>query len=60
MPPGGETKSGKIGNKICCVILHEVLSKCNAATIHIQLRTFTEKHITGFQCHAIQNRSKYK
>ena len=58
VPPGGEIKSGKIVSKICCVILHEVLSKCNAATIHIQLRTFTEKHIAGFQCHAIQNRSK--
>ena len=58
VPPGGEIKSGKIVSKICCVILHEVLSKCNAATIQIQLRTFTEKHIAGFQCHAIQNRSK--
>ena len=45
MPPGGETKSAKMGIKICCVILHETLSKCNVATIHIQLRTFTEKHI---------------
>ena len=58
MPPRGEIKSGKMGIKICCVILHETLSKCNVATIHIQLRTFTEKHIAGFQCHAIQNRSK--
>ena len=58
MPPGGEIKSGKMGIKICCVILHETLSKCNVATIHIQLRAFTEKHIAGFQCHAIQNRSK--
>ena len=48
MPPGGEIKSGKMGIKICCVILHETLSKCNVATIHIQLRTFTEKHIAGF------------
>ena len=58
MPPGGEIKSVKMGIKICCVILHETLSKCNVATIHIQLRTFTEKHIAGFQCHTIQNRSK--
>ena len=45
MPPGGEIKLGKMGSKICCVILHETLSKCNVATIHIQLRVFTEKHI---------------
>ena len=45
MPPGGEIKSGKMGTKICCIILHETLSKCNVATIHIQLRVFTEKHI---------------
>ena len=25
-----------MGSKICCVILHEVLSKCNVGTIHIQ------------------------
>ena len=58
MPPVGEIKSGKMCSKICCVFLHEALSKCNVATKHIQLRTFTEKHIAGFQCHAIQNRSK--
>ena len=45
MLPGGEIKLGKMGSKICSVILHETLSKCNVATIHIQLRVFTEKHI---------------
>ena len=45
MPPGGEIKLGKMGSKICCVILHETLSKCNVATIYIQLHVFTEKHI---------------
>ena len=44
MPPGGEIKLGKMGSKICFVILHETLSKCNVATIHIQLLVFTEKH----------------
>ena len=47
MPPGGEIKLGKMGRKICCVILHETLSKCNVATIHIQLRVFTGKHSIG-------------
>ena len=42
MPPGGEIKLGKMGSRICCVILHETLSKCNVATIHIQLPVFTE------------------
>ena len=45
IPLGGEIKLGKMGRKICCVILHETLSKFNVATIHIQLRVFTEKHI---------------
>lgn len=44
MSPGGEIKSGKMGSKIYCVILH-ALSKRNVATIHIQLCVFTEKHI---------------
>ena len=42
MPPGGEIKLGKMGSKICCIILHETLSKFNVATILIQLRVFTE------------------
>ena len=37
MPPGEEIKSRKMGSKICCVILHEALSKSNVATIHIHL-----------------------
>ena len=41
MSPGGEIKSGKMGSKIYCVILH-ALSKRN---VLIQLRVFTEKHI---------------
>ena len=40
-----EIELGKMGSKICCVILHETLSKCNVATIHIHLHVFTEKHI---------------
>ena len=32
MSPGGEIKSGKMGSKIYCVILH-ALSKHNVATI---------------------------
>ena len=38
-----EEAAGKMGSKIYCVILH-ALSKRNVATIHIQLRVFTEKH----------------
>ena len=60
MPSVGEIKSGKMCSKICCVFLHEALGKCKGATKDLQLRTFTEKLIAGFQCHAVQNRSKYK
>ena len=33
MPQGEEMKTRKMGSKICCVILHEALNKCNVATI---------------------------
>ena len=42
MPPVGEIKSGKMCSKICCIFLHEALSKCKVATKDLQLRTFTE------------------
>ena len=35
MPRGEEMKTRKMGSKICCIILHEALNKCNVATIHI-------------------------
>ena len=50
MPSGGEIKSRKIGSKICCVILHKALSKCNEVTIHIQL--YLLKHLLALQSFA--------
>ena len=37
MPLGQEIESRKMCSKICCVILHEALNKCNVVTVHIHL-----------------------
>ena len=39
-----------MGSKICCVILHEVLSKCNVGIIRIQL--FLLKNFLALQSFA--------
>ena len=50
MPQGVEKKLRKMGSKPCSVIIHEALSKCNVATIHIQL--YLLKNILALQSFA--------